>query len=137
MIVSDVAPEGEGRLRSVASEVDAHYDLAELLLQLAVLIVELGIIEEVRLLVICEEPEDQALSSGPLAEDVAVIVDRPCVLLAELVHEALREEGVVVDRVLLQIDVSVRVQELLHPVLRVCRVARSVEAAVRTSKSRL
>ena len=89
------------------------------------------IIDEELLLAVGVELEDQALSSCPLAENEAVIVDRASVFLLELIDEALRQEWVVEDRVLLQIYISVGVYKLLEPVLRIRRVAGSIEAAAR------
>ena len=71
---------------------------------------------------------DQALSQGPLPQNVPLVIDGPGVLLAEVVHKLRRQEGVVKDCVPLAENVRSALQKALKPVVRPLWVVGPVEA---------
>ena len=78
---------------------------------------------------------DDAARRSPLPQNEPVVVHRAGVLLFQLGHELRRQGGVVVNGVGLTIDVGVRVEEFLEPVLGVVRVAGAVKMGVRAGQT--
>ena len=74
--------------------------------------------------------EQRAVRGRPLAQDVPAIQRGAGVLLFEVGDELRRQEGVVVDGILLVEDVHVGLDEGLEPVIRAAGVEGAVEQAV-------
>ena len=95
-------------------------------------------VEEIRIRAERKEGIDQTRRVAPVAQNEAVVIDSPGQLVLQVLHELLREKGVVVDGGGLAEDVHLGViDELFEKMLLTVRVSCAVEVGMRTAQAGL